>query len=136
MLCKSRTPLQKRTTRLLGCALLVTVAITFLIRHVSSFNHTSPLVGCMFAILSVLPVIFAVWIVGRYLSREPDEFIRLLVMRALLWGIAVTMAGDAIVGVLSDLYATSLPIALLNADLFFASTGLALRAILWSYREK
>jgi len=136
MFCKSLTTLQNRTRRLLGCALLFTVAITFLIRHVSSFNRTSPLIACLFAILSVLPVIFAIYIVSRYLSKEPDEFIRLLAMRALLWGIAVTMAGDAIFGVLVALYATSLPIALLNADLFFASTGIALRVILWGYREE
>ena len=91
------------------------------------------LVGVLAAV-SVIPVLFAVWVVGSYLKHEPDEFIRALVVRALLWGIAFTMAGDAIAGVLMRFYGGPLPIGVFNADLLFVSTGIAFRLIQRSYR--
>ncbi len=99
------------------------------------FEHgrASAFAGPLLALLYVLPVVFAIWVVGNYLTAERDEFIRVLVVRALLWGFAITMAGDAIAGALMDYYSTPLPLALLNADLLFASTGIAFRLLQRSY---
>ena len=44
------------------------------------------------------------------------------------------MAGDAIAGVFMQYYSMQLPLALLNVDLLFASTGIAFRLLQWSYR--
>jgi hypothetical protein len=52
----------------------------------------------------------------------------------LLWGFAITMAGNTVAGVLMNIYARPFPLAILNADLFFVSTGFAFRLIQWSYR--
>jgi hypothetical protein len=97
-------------------------------------GHSSTLIVALISAFSVLPVLLAVWIVARYLKAEPDEFIRALAVRALLWGIAVTMAGDAIAGVVTVFYARPFPIGLLNADLFWVSTAIAFRLVLRSYR--
>jgi hypothetical protein len=130
----------------MGVAILLTVITNFSGSRVNPLFDVFPalsqvhqdhpsvfLVGVMAAI-SVIPVLFAVWVAGSYLKEEPDEFIRALAVRALLWGIAVTMAGDAIVGVLMRFYGGQLPIGVFNADLLFVSTGIAFRLIQRSYR--
>jgi hypothetical protein len=78
----------------------------FLSRVTIQREHPSALAVGLISLFSVLPVLLAVWVVGRYLRAEPDEFIRALVIRALLWGFAVTMVGDAVVGALTGPYST------------------------------
>jgi len=151
---KNLTPLQRRSIQKMGSVLLLTVVTNLtsphlpnplfdlfpgLLRFISSHQDahsglsSALLVGSLSAV-SLLPVLLGVWVAANYLKAEPDEFIRALVIRALLWGFAVTMAGDAIVGVLMTYYSRPFPISLLNADLFFASTGIAFRLVQWSYR--
>jgi hypothetical protein len=143
---KNMTPLQRRSMQLMGSAMLFTVltnfsnpglpnplldVFPFLARYV--FSRTPAAVVAV-SVLAVLPVLFAVWVAARYLQAEPDEFVRALVVRALLWGIAVTMAGDAVAGALMSVYGRPFPLAVLNADLFFVATGIAFRLVQWSYR--
>lgn len=149
ILCnKNLTPLQRRSIQMMGGAMLFTVLTNFstpnlpnplfdalpaLPRLIAQYQHSASFV-VLLATLSVLPILLVVWIAGRYLTAEPDEFVRALVVRALLWGFAVTMAGDAVAGVLMNLYSRPFPLTILNADLFFVATGLSLRLILRSYR--
>lgn len=70
--------------------------------------------AAMVSVLSVLPVLAAIGIVGRYLAAEPDEFIRALLTRALLWGFAVAMVGDAVAGALTEVYGGHLPVVVLT----------------------
>jgi hypothetical protein len=150
LLCrKGLTPLQRRSQQRMGAVLLLTVLTNLSIPHPSNplldlfpalsrllaqGEHRSTFLVASLAGLSVLPVLLAVWVAARYLSAEPDEFIRSLVVRALLWGFAVTMAGNAVAGVLMNVYAKPFPLSLLNADLFFASSLIAFRLIRRSYR--
>jgi hypothetical protein len=97
-------------------------------------GHSPVLLAGVLSAVSLLPILLAVWAAARYLKSEPDEFIRALVVRALLWGFAITMAGNTVAGVLMNIYARPFPLAILNADLFFVSTGFAFRLIQWSYR--
>jgi len=143
---KNLTPLQRRTMQLMGGVMLLTVVTNLstpsLVNPlVDVFPWLSPqgghpsalLVGTLSA-FSVLPVLLAVWVAGRYLKAEPDEFVRTLVVRALLWGFAVTMAGNAVAGVFMNVYLRPFPLTVLNADVFFISTGISFRLIQWSYR--
>lgn len=143
---KNMTPLQRRTMQRMGAAILLTVVTNFsgsravnplfdVFPALSQVNvHPSVFLVGVLAAVSVIPVLFAVWVVGSYLKDEPDEFIRALVVRALLWGIAFTMAGDAIAGVFMRFYGGPFPIGVFNADLLFVSTGIAFRLIQRSYR--
>jgi hypothetical protein len=47
-------------------------------------------------LLPVVPIGAMILVVSQYLTRETDEFIRLLVMRSLLWGIGTTMVADIV----------------------------------------
>lgn len=97
-------------------------------------HHPSALLAGVVAVLCLLPVALAVWVAGQYLRSEPDEFIRSLVIRALLWGFAVTMAADAILGALMNFHPRPLPLGQLNADVFLLSTAIAFRLVQRSYR--
>ena len=101
----------------------------FLMRQHASLGFAGVL-----SAFSLLPIVLAVWIAATYLRDEPDEFVRMLLVRALLWGFVVTMAGDAVLGVLTMLYARPFPVSLLNTDLFIAGTGIAFRVLRWSYQ--
>jgi hypothetical protein len=146
---KNMTPLQRRSTQMMGSAMLLTVLTNLTtpnlpnplvdmfpgLSQLAAHNaHPSPLLLGLLSALAVLPVLLAVWVAARYLKAEPDEFIRALVVRSLLWGFAITMAGDAIAGVFMSVYAHPFPLTILNADLFFASTGIAFRLLQRSYR--
>jgi hypothetical protein len=147
-LCKGFTPLQRRSIGRVSAVLFLTVAANFLVTGSSNplfhlfpplgrFLTQSPPSAVLAGLLSVIalvPIVLAVWIAGSYLKAEPDEFVRMLLVRALLWGFAVTMAGDAILGVLTMLYAHPFPISILNADLFIVTTGIAFRLLRWSYQ--
>ena len=102
--------------------------------HFLARQHASVGLAGALSAFSLLPIVFAVWIAATYLKAETDEFVRMLLVRALLWGFSVTMAGDAVLGVLTMLYGRPFPVSLLNADLFIAGTGIAFRVLRWSYR--
>jgi len=145
--CRKMTPLQQRTMRLMGVAMLLTVVTNF-----STPGLANPLVdlfpalgrivtprasvpvAILMAAISVLPIVMVAWIAWRYLSAEPDEFVRALVMRALLWAFAVTMVGNAVTAVLMNVYHLAFPLTVLDADLFFIGGGVAFRVLQWSYR--
>ena len=130
----SLSTLQRQAFRKLSAPIMFTALLNIFGRYRFGSGE-APLPGViLLAFLYVLPVAAAVLIIGRYLAAEPDEFVRALVVRALLWGLAITMAGDAVAGVLIQYYATPLPIAMLNVDTLFFSTGIAFRLLQRSYR--
>ena len=127
---KQMTGLQRRSMQLLGGVMTATAGVTVLGRDWFVARHTATWATTV----SVLPVLAMIGIVGRYLAAEPDEFVRTLATRALLWGVAVTMVGDAVAGALLQMYGGHLPLVVLNADLLFVGTGVAFRLLQWSYR--
>ena len=145
---KNVTPLQRRSMQRVGGVLVLTVItnlsssgvsnplLTLLpgLGRVLARQHASLGLAGLFSALALLPVVLAVWIAATYLKAEPDEFVRMLVVRALLWGFAITMAGDAVLSAVTMLYTQPFPVSLLNADLFIAGTGIAFRILRWSYR--
>jgi hypothetical protein len=146
---RNLTPLQRRSMNRMVSVLMLTLVTNLstpnpanplldlfpgLSRLIAHNGHTPALLVGLLSAISLLPVLLAVWVAGSYLRAEPDEFIRALVVRALLWGFAVTMAGDAIAGVFMNFYLRPLPLSIMNADLFFASTGIAFGLVQRSYR--
>jgi len=146
---KNLTPLQRRSMQRMGSVTILALLTNLtqpslpnplldlfpgLRRLLESQGHPSVPLVVSLALLSTLPVLLTVWVAARYLMREPDEFIRALVVRALLWGFAVTMAGNAIAGVYINLYRNPFPLTLLDADVFLISTMITFRLLQWSYR--
>ncbi|HEY0758413.1 MAG TPA: hypothetical protein VGD59_04060 [Acidisarcina sp.] len=128
------TSIQRRSLQKAGGAMGLTVAVTTGSRMLAERGHPSAPVAIAVALISLLPIVYVIAVAAKYLASEQDEFIRMLVVRAMLWGFAVTMAGDAIVGFVSEFSPMHLPLSLLNADLFFAGTGIAFRLLQRRYR--
>jgi hypothetical protein len=145
---KNMTPLQRSSFRWMGAALLLAVFANFLTPlRPDSVVYSVPLLSdlavapghaefwkvIVVAALQLLPVLLAVAVAAHYLAHEPDEFIRAMVMRALLWGIACTMAADAIAGVAMMTSGNPFPIGLVNADVLFVSTMVSFRVSAWRF---
>jgi hypothetical protein len=63
-------------------------------------------------------------LIPRYFAQEKDEFVRVLLIRALLWGFAVPLVIDTVWGFLWPLNPV---IPMLNVDLFCITALVALR---------
>ena len=86
------------------------------------------------ATLAAVPVIGVIAVVGRYLARENDEFVRMMVVQALLWGLGITFVADTFLGCLFAYPSIYTLIPPLNLDLFVVSAGVALRVQMWRNR--
>jgi hypothetical protein len=84
----------------------------------------------IFGILSAIPTLGVILVVGRYLSKESDEFIRLLVVQSLLWAAAVIVVMATIQSVLAqwsiEWHLIPNETATMNFDLFIATFMIAL----------
>lgn len=78
-------------------ALGLSVLYAVLLIGVSVFFKTGPRTGVSAyaaAVLPALPIIGVFYAIGRYLVEEQDEFLRMLMVRQILWatGIALSIA--------------------------------------------
>src|ERR1700677_332235 len=100
--CNQIKPLQRRSGFLFGAFLILTM-ITFVAAHLTVEHalFSKPILH-LIELLPSGPVAAMILIVGRYLRRETDEFVRMLVTQSLLWGVGVTMIGDIVFGVIFE----------------------------------
>ncbi len=89
-----RTPALKRyNKRVIWLSL---VYVIFLFAAVYGFNHEllHGAAAFMAAVLPALPIIGVFGAIGRYLVEEPDEYVRMLMVRQSLWasGFALSVA--------------------------------------------
>jgi hypothetical protein len=96
--------------------------------------RASILLTYVLATLAAIPVIVVIAVVGRYMARETDEFVRMMVVQALLWGLGVTFVADTFLGCLFAYPSIYTLIPPLNLDLFVVSAGVALRVQMWRNR--
>jgi hypothetical protein len=135
---KHLSPLQRRSVQIFGANLALTGCLTTFAREISRHDHPGVALVYLFAIFPAIPAALIVAAAGRYLARETDEFIRMLVMQSLLWGLGVTMVADTLLGglFLSNILGGKWPsiLPLFNIDLFSVTAMAALRIQLWSNR--
>lgn len=76
--------------------------VVFLISAVWLFSHRHPSGGLAYglALLPALPVVGVLVVVGLYLAEEKDEFLRNLLVQAMVWGMGVTLAVTTLWGFL------------------------------------
>jgi hypothetical protein len=117
-----------------GANLTLTAVLLLTAHDVYKQAHPSLVLMYFLAILPAIPVIGVIAVVGRYLTLENDEFVRMMVVQALLWGLGITFVADTFLGGLYAEPAIDRLIPALNLDLFAVSAGVALRIQMWRNR--
>jgi len=64
--------------------------------------HVSAATGYALAVLPALPIIAIFALVGRYLVEEQDEYLRMRMVRQILWATGLTLAATTLWGFLED----------------------------------
>jgi hypothetical protein len=120
------SPIQRRSGVLFGSNLILTM-ILFAVAYDAPerFSISKPLLHLL-EIPPAIPVAAMIFIVGRYLGRETDEFVRLLVTRALLWGLGVTMVANIVLNVLFEGGNAYGPSQIFDIDIFCVTAMIAL----------
>jgi hypothetical protein len=135
LLCNRQlSPLQRRTMGFFGANLGLTAALSMVTHDFFKPDHLSLFLSYLLATITTIPVIGIIAVVSRYLKRENDEFVRMIVVQAILWGLGVVMAVDTFLGGLLIYPSLTKLIPILNIDLFCVVTGVAVRVQLWRNR--
>jgi hypothetical protein len=124
--------LQRRSGVLFGVLLILTM-IAFAAARLAAENAAlSRTMLRLVELLPAVPVAAMVVLTGRYLARESDEFIRMVVTQALLWGFGVAMVGDIVFGVVFAGFSSVGITQIYNIDVFCITAMTALAVQLWS----
>lgn len=129
LLCKRGfSRLQRRTTGLLSGCISLLVLISVLKRELIDESVATDTWRYVFAVLPAIPIGLMMIVAGRYIARETDEFVRMVVMQALLWSFGVTLVTLVVLGGLSAYMpqlGQLLPLA--GIDLFVVVAAVAIR---------
>lgn len=128
------SPMQRRTLQLFGANLGLTAVLVAAAHETYKQTHPAAALMYVLAFLLAISVIGVIAVVGRYMTRENDEFVRMMVVQSLLWGLGGTFVADTFLGGLYAYPAIYRLIPPLNLDLFVVSAGVALRIQLWRIR--
>jgi hypothetical protein len=128
---KNLSSLQRRSVKMFAGCLGAVVALT-LLRWDTAAMDIPMGVRYLLAVSPALPVAAMMVIVGRYVARETDEFIKTLVTQSVLWAVGVTLIAGIVMGALAQFMPPMgrlLP--LVSIDLFCIVFAIVLRTKLW-----
>jgi hypothetical protein len=124
--CNQLKPLQRRSGFQFGSFLILTM-LTFASTHlVAEHGLVSKSALRFIELLPAIPMTAMIFIVGRYLHRETDEFVRMLVTQSLLWGMGFTMIGNIVFGAVFEDFSAHGITQIYDIDVFCISALLAL----------
>ncbi len=81
-------------------------------------------VGYALAVLPALPIIAIFAFIGRYLVEETDEYLRMRMVRQILWATGLTLAATTLWGFLEDAGLPHLPMFYVSV-VWFCGLGIA-----------
>lgn len=126
--CRNRnfSPLQRWSMAKFGSLMILAVVTLAVAHEAAEHSSVSKSLVMVLDLLPAVPILAMILVVSRYLTRETDEFIRLLVMRSLLWGIGTTMVADIVLAaVFNDPRALHFAVVY-NIDVFTVTAMIAL----------
>jgi hypothetical protein len=127
---KSLNPFQRRSIQLIGSLMGSCVALGVVFQSIKP-NHFSAATCAVIAAIAVTPIIGTMIVIARYLAGEKDEYLRNIVVRAILWGFGMVMVIDTFLGYLVQYEPVHPPFLLLNMDLFVITAMITLRIQMW-----
>jgi hypothetical protein len=127
---KNLSTLQRRSLRLFRGCLLLLVLMT--VGWSAMFPELPRALHYLLAVSPVVPIVGMMAVVGRYVARETDEFVKTLVTQSVLWAAGCTLVAGIMVGGLAEFVPRLghlLP--MLSVDLFCLIFIISLRTQLW-----
>jgi hypothetical protein len=101
---KPQSPAMKRYMSRFIPTMTLYVAVIFSVSWIfNRFEPTGPAAWAL-ALIPALPILAIIAIMGLYLKEEADEFVRNLLVEAMLWGVGLTLAIMTVWGFL-EIYA-------------------------------
>jgi hypothetical protein len=128
---KNLSPLQTRSLRLFSGCIFLLVFLT-VVGWTTMFPELPRALHYALAVTPVVPIAGMMAVVGRYVARETDEFIKTLVTQSVLWAAGCTLVTGIMMGSLAEFMprlAHVLP--MLSVDLFCIVFIASLRTQLW-----
>jgi hypothetical protein len=117
-------PAQQRYNRHVILASLAYGALLIGEQYALHHGHVAAGAAYGLALLPALPIVAIFLLVGRYLVDERDEYLRLRMVRQILWSTGLTLAATTVWGFLEDAGLPHLPMFYV-AVLWFAGLGIA-----------
>jgi len=87
------------------------------------YAHLGPAANYALAVLPALPIIGIFVLIGRYLVEEQDEYLRMRMIRQILWATGLTLTATTLWGFLEDAGLPHLPMFYV-AVVWFAGLGI------------
>jgi hypothetical protein len=98
-------------------------------------NHPTGPLAYLLATLPSLPILVSLWVVGRYLGEEKDEFQRHLLVQAMIWAIGGTLGVTSVWGFLEVFVGAAPHFQLyLVFPMFWFFAGIAVAVLKLRYR--
>lgn len=101
-----------------------------------TFDHHPPAgaLRYLLALAPAVPMIGSIGILALYLAEEKDEFIRGVLVKAMLWAIGVVLVFNTVMDTLQRFADVGRPPLFSEFTLFIVVFALAQSAIRWRYR--
>jgi hypothetical protein len=93
-------------------------------RYMIQRTHVPAGTGYALAVLPALPIIAIFVLVARYLIEEQDEYLRMRMVRQILWATGITLTATTLWGFLEDAGLPHLPMFYVSVA-WFAGLGVA-----------
>ncbi|HRD46299.1 MAG TPA: hypothetical protein PLF78_07450 [Caulobacter sp.] len=127
-------PAQKRyLVRFMPIMAVYVVAIILVSLAFDYLRPAGPLAWAL-ALLPGVPIIGMIAVMGLYLKEEGDEFVRSVLVEAMLWGVGVTLAAMTVWGLLEFYVAAPRLPAFFAFPIFCGVMGLAQPFVKRRYR--
>jgi hypothetical protein len=116
-------PAERRYNRRVVLASLAYAVLLIGEQYTLRYGHLSAGAGYALAVLPALPIIAIFVLLGRYLVEEQDEYLRMRMVRQILWATGLTLAGTTLWGFLEDAGLPHLPMFYVSV-IWFAGLGI------------
>jgi hypothetical protein len=132
---KRLSPLQSQTLSRIYASALLLILINSADRYTLAHGYSTKSLVILFGLLAAIPILGILLVLGRYLARETDEYVRMMVVKSLLWAAAVIVVATTLQSALAEWSAVWVlspnETTIMTFDLFVAVTTVVLVIQLW-----
>jgi hypothetical protein len=135
---KNLSTLKRQTLISIYASSLLLTLINCADRYTLVHGYSTKSLVILFGFLSAIPILGILLVLGRYLARETDEYVRMMVVKSLLWAAAVIVVATTLQSALAEWSAEWVlspnETAIVTFDLFVTVAPIVLLIQLWRNR--